>query len=129
MIVTKRIYFIFLFIGLWCFSAQAQDTLEIASLKAPDLKKLGNAAIQQGDYFLASEYFSQFLKFKPNNGKIAYKLATCYRMTRDYVNAQDWYDKAYKFSANPLALYYYGLMLKTNGDCDKAKLQFAKFRK
>ena len=88
-------------------------------------------AVTQGDYHAAQEYFEQYMKLKPNNAKIAYKLADAYRNNRDYTNAQEWYDKAYKLSgqSNPFAVYYYGLMLKTNGNCDKAKEQFAKFKK
>jgi outer membrane protein OmpA-like peptidoglycan-associated protein/tetratricopeptide (TPR) repeat protein len=113
-----------------CF-VHAQDTIEIKNLKAGQAKRLGNSAIVQGDYHAAEEYFNRYTQLKPNNAKGAYKLAEAYRINRDYVSAQEWYDKACKLSGenNAMALYYYGLMLKMNGNCDKAKEQFAKFKK
>jgi len=127
---TKRIYslaFLFMLLG---FFAQAQDTIEIKSLKAGECRRMGDAAVKQGDYNAAEEYYDQYMKLKPNNGKVAYNLATAFRINRDYVSAQEWYDKAIKLNPNNgMAIYYYGVMLKTNGNCDKAKDQFAKFKK
>lgn len=127
----KRIYnltFLFLLLG---FCIQAQDTIEAKNLKAGQARRLGDAAIKQGDYHAAEDFFTQYTKLKPNNAKGAYKLAESYRINRDYVSAQEWYDKACKLSGEsmPMALFYYGLMLKMNGNCDKAKEQFAKFKK
>ena len=131
MIDIKRIYFFTFLFVVFGFYTQAQDTIQIHDLKASDCKHFGNNAVTQGDYYAATEYFGQFMKLKPDNAKIAYKLAEAYRMTRDYVSAQDWYEKAYRFSnqSNHMALYYDALMLKMNGNCDKAKEQFAKFKK
>ncbi len=131
MIDIKHKYIIAFLFVLFGFCSQAQDTLQIQDLKASDCKHFGNNAVSQGDYYAATEYFAQYMKLKPDNAKIAYKLAEAYRMTRDYVNAQDWYEKAYRYSnqSNSMALYYDAMMLKMNGNCDKAKEQFAKFKK
>ena len=92
MIDIKRIYSLtFLFI-VFGFFAQAQDTIEIQKLKAGQAKRLGNGAIKQGDYHAAEEYFTQYTKLKRNNATGAFKLAEAYRINRDYVNAQEWYD-------------------------------------
>jgi OOP family OmpA-OmpF porin len=127
----KRIYYITFLLVLFGFYTQAQDTLQIQDMKAMQCKRLGNAAVTQGDYYAAAEYFGRYMKLKPDNAKIAYKLAEAYRINRDYISAQDWYEKAYRFSnqSNYMALYYDALMLKINGSCDKAKEQFAKFKK
>lgn len=131
MIDIKRIYCIVFLFVLFGFYTQAQDTLQIQDLKAAQCKRLGNNAVKQGDYFTAVECFAQYMKLKPDNAKVAYSLANAYRQNRDYVLAQDWYEKAYRFSnqSNSMALYYDALMLKMNGNCDKAKEQFAKFKK
>lgn len=130
MIDTKRIYsLIFLFV-LLSFFVKAQDTIEIKNLKAGECRRMGDAAVKQNDYYAAQEYYEQYMKLKPNNGKVAYNLATAFRINRDYISAQEWYDKAYKLNPNNgITLYYYALMLKMNGNCDKAKDQFAKFKK
>ena len=107
MIDIKRIYCITFLFVLFGFYTQAQDTIQIQDLKAIQCKRFGNNAVTQGDYNAAIEYYAQFMKLKPDNAKIAYKLADAYRQNRDYVNAQDWYEKAYRFSnqSNNLALY------------------------
>lgn len=131
MIDIKRIYNLTFLFFLFGFYIQAQDTIEAKNLSAGQAKRMGNAAIKQGDYHAAEDYYTQYTKLKPNNAKGAYKLAEAYRINRDYIGAQAWYDKACKLSgeSNPMALFYYGLMLKMNGNCDKAKEQFAKFKK
>jgi OmpA-OmpF porin, OOP family len=128
---TRAKYFTLIFlIGITAFSLHSQDTINIKTLKAGQCKRFGNTALKQGDYNAAMEYYLQFMKLKPGNTKISFKLAECYRNTRDYVNAQDWYDKTYKQDPNnAMACYYYALMLKMNGDCEKAKMEFAKFKK
>lgn len=117
-----------LFVG---FAVQAQDTIDIKTLKPGQLKRFGKAAVKQGDYSAATEYYGQFMKLKPDNFKIAFQLAECYRNVRDYVSGLEWYDKAYKLSnqTDPLSGYYLAMMQKMNGNCDKAKVQFEKFRK
>jgi len=108
----------------------AQDTVDIKTLKASQLKRFGKAAMQQGDYYAASEYYGQCAKLKPGSSKVSFALAESYRNARDYAQAQEWYDKTTKLDPdNSLALYYLGLMLKMNGHCDKAKEQFLKFKK
>ncbi|HEX7412827.1 MAG TPA: OmpA family protein [Bacteroidia bacterium] len=131
MIDIKHKYFIVFLFVVFGFYTQAQDTIQIQDLKAVQCKRLGNNAVTQGDYNAAVEYYAQFMKLKPDNAKVAYKLAEAYRINRDYINAQDWYEKACRFSnqSNHMALYYDALMLKMNGNCDKAKVQFAKFKK
>jgi OOP family OmpA-OmpF porin len=128
---TKKQYFIaVLLLSMFAFSLRAQDTVDIKKLKPQELKRLGNGAVKQGDYTTSIDYYAQFMKLKPSKGKVAFKLAESYRNTRDYVNAQEWYDKAYKLNPdNAMAGYYYALMLKMNGNCDKAKVEFAKFKK
>ncbi len=116
---------------MFAFALHGQDTIDIKTLKPGQCKRFGNSAIKQGDYTAASEYFLQFMKLKPNNAKVAFKLAESFRISRDYAAAQEWYDRAYKLSnqSDALSCYYYALMLKMNGDCDKAKVEFAKFKK
>lgn len=128
MTAIKKISLVFVFIFAFA-GMQAQDTVDVKSLKAGQLKRFGKSAMQQGDFYSAAEYYNQYLKLKPANGKIAYKLAEAYRINRDYVSAQEWYDKAYKLSGDARALYYSALMQKALGNCDKAKDLFARFKK
>lgn len=110
---------------------QTQDSIEALFYTPRQLKRFGNNAMLQGDFYAASKYFTKYLKFKPKDYKVAYRLAESYRINRDYENAQTWYATAFDNSNEqlPLALYYHGLMLKMNGNCTKAKDSFLKFKK
>lgn len=112
-------------------SLKAQDTINVKQYTPRECKSFGKNAMQQGDFYAASKYFEQYLKLRPNNYKVAYKLAESYRLNRDYMNAQKWYQEAFDKSKakKTIALYYYALMLKMNGSCDKAKEQFNRFKK
>jgi outer membrane protein OmpA-like peptidoglycan-associated protein len=124
----KKIFVAF-FLLLGCI-ALAQDTIDIKTLSAGQAKRFGLNAMKQGDYSSATEYFQQFMKLRPNNAKIAYKLGESYRQVRDYAAAQEWYEKSHKMNPDDaLSAYYFALMLKMNGNCEKAKEQFMKFRK
>jgi len=127
----RKIKYFFLFcLLLEAGRSFAQDTIDIKSLKASQLKRFGKAATQQGDHSAAAQYYLQCAKLKPGSAKVSFALAESYRNTRDYAAAQEWYEKTTKLDPdNSLAYYYWGLMLKMNGHCDKAKEQFMKFKK
>ena len=84
---------------------------------------------ETGHYYAATEYFTQAAKLRSNSAGIAFLLAESYRNSRDYAHAQEWYEKTTKLDGdNAKAFYYWGLMLKMNGQCEKAKEEFAKFK-
>lgn len=111
--------------------AQDMDSINATIYSPLQLKNLGKNAILQGDYAAASVYLEQYLKYRPNKYKVAYQLAESYRINRDYENAQKWYKLSFDKSngQKSLAMYYYALMLKMNGDCNKSKESFLKFKK
>ncbi|MDP2386760.1 MAG: OmpA family protein [Bacteroidota bacterium] len=129
MIVTRYIYIVLFFLS-YIGIAQV-DTLAIKHMNEGTLKKLGKNAMLQKDYNTAIPYFEQFLKLKKNDGAVEFKLAECYRETRNYKKAEVMYAKAYKSDPekNKTALYYHGQMLKSNGEYDKAQEEFKKFKK
>ncbi|HEY1040568.1 MAG TPA: OmpA family protein [Bacteroidia bacterium] len=114
------------------FAGFAQvDTLAIKRMSAGDLKKTGKNAMLQNDYSSAIPYYEQYLKIKKKDADIEFRLAECYRHTRNYKKAEAMYATAYKSDPekNKLALYYHGQMLKAKGDYDKAKEDLKKFKK
>lgn len=132
--INKNILLICFFFGLTLF-ANAQmaheDSTEFKLLKPRELRSFGNNAMRQGDYAAATAYFERFLQIRENNHKVAFKVAESYRLNRDYHNAKGWYGKAYAMSKNTYApaLYYHGLMMKMDGNCDSARVKFNAFRK
>lgn len=127
-VIKKLKYFCFLL--LVSGSIAAQDTIDVRTLKAGQCKRFGKAAMEQGDYYAAADYFLQGTKLKPQNATMSFLLAESYRQARDYAHAQEWYEKTTKLDPeNAKAYYYNGQMLKMTGSCDKAKEQFLKFKK
>lgn len=117
---------------LLAFCGHAQtDSLALARMAPKDLKKLGNSYSSQGDNNTAIDYYEAYLKKVPTDGKVQYKIADSYRLTRDYERAEKMYLKAYEsdHEKNALALYYYAEMCKTSAKYPKAKENYAKFIK
>ena len=116
-----------LFFGL-AINSFAQ--VDLSSYSTGKLKKMGEKAVNCGDYYSAARYYEAYCKEKEDY-KAMFQLAECYRYTRNYAAAELWYDKAYK--ANPQknvkALYYYATMLKTSERYAEAKGHFKSFKK
>jgi OOP family OmpA-OmpF porin len=126
----KKILFFFSLLCILSPGFYAQDSLTRLHT-ARQLKSLGNSGMMLGDYGAASVYFEGYMKLRQKDYKIAFKLAESYRMNRDYAPALTWYEKSYTLSDKTYALplFYYALMLKMNGNCEKAKENFLLFKK
>lgn len=67
---------------------------------------------------------------KDIKAKIIFQTAECYRLINDTKNAEQWYDKAIKAKyPDPLAVLYLADVLKTNGNYDKALVQYNAYKK
>jgi outer membrane protein OmpA-like peptidoglycan-associated protein len=93
------------------------------------------AQIKRGDrYFYAGDYarcipaYERGLR-RSNNAKAMENLANAYRITKNYVKAEEWYGKTVAANPNsgPLVHYYYAMVLKTNGKIPEAKAELNKF--
>ncbi len=93
------------------------------------------AQVRRGDkYFHAGEFskaipaYERGLKSK-NDPQAMENLANAYRITKNYVKAEEWYAKT--IAANPncntVVFYYYGIVLRNNGKSEEAKTQLQKF--
>lgn len=132
MIVTKKIVSVFLFFLLCgCLRAHAQSTGDTLDMRPGQLKSFGKNAAAIGDYSSASMYYENFMRLRPNNYKVAYKLADSYRLSKSYRYAQEAYIRAYTLQPkkNAAALFYYAEMLRVNGEYERADEYFAKFKK
>ena len=108
--------------------AMGQDVPKMVPSK---LKSFGKHALEMGDTYSAIDYFDAYMAKRPKDHEIAFLLGDCYRLARNYSEAEEWYKKAYDL--NPAkeaeALFYYALMLKTNQQYDEALKYFNKFKK
>lgn len=93
------------------------------------LKSFGDQAMNQGDYYTASDYYLKYCSIKPKDGEAMFHLADAYRKSRDYAHAKEWYLKTYQLDAQKYSgsLFYYALMLKMLSNYEGAKEHFQRF--
>ena len=97
----------------------------------PYYKKLrwADDLFKAGSYFNAIEYYQQLKQEQERNPYLAYQLAECYWMTRDYVPAAHYYGEAFALAPKlyPEATFKEAMNLKMQGEYDLAIAQFNKF--
>ena len=97
------------------------------SFLASAQKSKGDKYFASYDYRDAIDAYQKALKSNAKDTGILNPLAACYRILRDYDNAETYYAKA---AASPKATtkihFYYGQILKNNGKIDAAKAEFVK---
>lgn len=107
------------------------DTVALMQMDGKDLRKLGMNSILQNDPNSAVTFLEYSLKKNKNYHAAQILLAEAYRLVRNYEASEKMYALAYKGDPEkyPEALFYQAEMQKSNGDYDKAKENFAKFKK
>ena len=119
-----------------------------------DYKRTADMYFARQDYYSAAEYYSKALENKldkktgfypyemamakmPSKStkmkqyeELVYRLAESYRNYNDFLSAEKWYAQAVQFSTGqyPLARYWYGVCLRSNGKFSEALAQFQQFR-
>ncbi len=91
---------------------------------------LGDRSFDNGDYYLAAEYYKQALNLSNvDKAYVSMKLGECSRQFFDYEEAHKYYKIAYEEAVNtyPTSEYYYGLMLKYNGKYEEAEKLLSSF--
>lgn len=113
-----------LFFLLLSFASKSQDTRYYEQWVSE-----GNRYYQEEQYHLAIQYYKDALDLQITDPGVDYKLATCYRNTFNYSEAEAYYLKVYYLDPDhfPLSQYYYALMLKLNGNPLEAIAQFDHF--
>lgn len=103
----------------WC-----QDTTFYRKLVAE-----GDQYSALQSYSLAIQFYRDAIALEVSDPAVDYRLATCYRMTFQYMEAEAYYLKVLHAGQSdlPLSLYYYALMLKLNGKSEEAMERFGQF--
>ncbi|MGQ0827261.1 MAG: OmpA family protein [Bacteroidota bacterium] len=125
-----RYLLVFLFLVTSIISP-AQSSLEIDEKKEGQLKNLAKEAERTGEIYLALEYYKQLITLAPANIKNQFHIAELYRYTRNYTEAEKFYEQVCKTGLEkyPDALFYFATMQKANGKHKEAKENLAKFKK
>ncbi|MBS1595419.1 MAG: hypothetical protein JST90_13970 [Bacteroidetes bacterium] len=90
----------------------------------------GDDAMQKGDCYNAAEYYRQGLEKYEFNIEMKFKYAEALRCFNDYKNAAEVYKKVAEEDVTkeyPMAIFWYGSMLRYLGRYDAAPAQFKKF--
>ena len=95
------------------------------------LKELARSAEEMQDYATASIYYEAYLERKPQDVRISYALAECYRNTGAYQAALPLYRNLSERESKrfPLAAFYYAESLKAIDSCKQAIPVYEAFRK
>lgn len=74
--------------------------------------------------------YEEVLRSSPNNYDAASRLAECYRQTGDSGRASQWYAKATENpNVDPVDIFYYGQVLRSEGRYSEAKARFLQYAK
>src|SRR5580700_2828163 len=88
-------------------------------------KSKGDACFKSYEYRDAITYYAKAYKANSYDTGSLVHLADCYRILRDYDNAETYYAKAVALPGiSAQTFFYYGEVLKSNGKIDEAKQQF-----
>lgn len=111
--LTKHIFLFLLLVMVYPLSAQIHR---------------GDKFYQAGEFSRAIPAYERGLR-KTNDAQAMENLANCYRITKNYVKAEEWYGKT--IAANPncnaMVYFYYGVALRNNGKNAEAKKQFSDY--
>lgn len=116
--IKKAFFFVFLFI---CSLGQGEDGA-YAQMK-PTVTRKADSYFNNYEY---SKAIPLYKKASDKNDEALRKLADCYRIMKNYPEAEKTYAKLVsKNSTDPMVYYYYGEALLTNNKYEDAKKQFA----
>jgi hypothetical protein len=89
----------------------------------------GDSFFEEEQYSLAIQFYRDALSLNVSDPAIDYKLAESYRNIFNYPEAEAYYLKVLHTGESkfPLALFYYALMLKLNGNLSEAMERFDQF--
>lgn len=103
------------------------------SLSAQTFKAFVNAgeqAMQDGDFYTATEYFMKALEFENDDLNVKYKMAEASRLFNDVNVAAYWYNQTVlndKENRYPLSLFHLAMMNKMKGEYETAKNLFFRY--
>ena len=124
-----KIFFL-LAISLLAISTASLAQNKKLSGKAKHSMELGDKYFANEEYFSAAQEYQKALESDESNPDILYKLAEASRLHFHYAEAEKAYKKVAEIDRQtyPLARYWYGIMLKDNGNYTEAEAVFNQFR-
>lgn len=123
---------ILLIISVQSFTLFSQNQIpDLKGKSLKEIKKTGKNAIRLGDTYTALFYYIEWAERKPDNYSVVFKVAELYRLTRNYVEAEIWYQKIIGSSLDdfPSSIFYIAIMQMSLEKYEDAKANFLKSKK
>ncbi|MBX9850955.1 MAG: LysM peptidoglycan-binding domain-containing protein [Cytophagaceae bacterium] len=111
-------------------SAQKKSKKPPKKSKIAEMVKLADKYYQNTEYFLAAQEYQKVLEADPQHKYATYHLGESYRMYFHYENAEQCYKKMMDMGGTsefPLSQFWYGVMLKLNGNYEEAQKNLQEF--
>jgi OmpA-OmpF porin, OOP family len=123
--------FTFLLVSITLFGVAQEKSIDVENKKEGRLKRLANEAERTGEIYLALEYYKQVAVLDSTDIGNLEHLAELYRYTRNYKEAEIYYEKVCgkNPTEHPDALFYLATMQKANGKHKVAIETLTKFKK
>ena len=104
---------------------------ELEEKSAKEIKNTAKNALRLGDTYTALFYYEEWAKRKPDNISITFQVAELYRATRNYVQAELWYQKVTTDHLDdyPTSIFYLAQMQMNQEKYKEAKENFLKCKK
>jgi len=127
-IMKLRFTFLFLFLFNCVVFAQDRDIKKLTHQKQ---HKVAHGLINKKSYYNAVDHLNDLVKLHPTNKKYVHRLADAYFYSRDYKNAEIWYEKTIKLDGKTttIASFRYSETLKYNAKYQEARDNFLIFSK
>ena len=115
---STYIRLLFILIGLFFLQP-------LYSQQATETEKAASQAMDDGDYFLASDILNQYITKDSTNLDLTFQLAESFRLSNNYPGAAVWYSFVFSHDsadAYPLSCFWLAMMLKSEANYDEAML-------
>lgn len=121
------LFSVFIFF-LFSFHLSAQDR-DIKKLTPEKKHKVAHNMMEKGSFYNAVDHLRELAEAHPENKKYMHKLADACFFSRDYKNAELWYQKYLSVEKKEISLinFRYAESLKYNGKYEEAKAAFSAF--
>lgn len=107
---------------------QGQIGKHIALRSESSLRQHANTYFERQVYSHAAKLYSKIITENPEDGEIQLRLADCYRLLREPLNAVQWYELALQGNPQPpLSMFHYASVLCTAGKYKEAKIWYSKY--
>ena len=111
--IAKAIFVLFIGISTNVFSQLEKDQHELTDVKK---EKMADKLLKEGSYYSSVDYYNEVWLNDTTRYDLKYKMGLAYYFSRDYFNAEPWFQKAVNLEpkAPTLAFFYLGQCQRHN---------------